>query len=414
MYIRSIARGAKALVARMPASDSHGGRDRGLCAGHRYNGAPRDVALPVTRCMGAVLQLADLRRYAIARSLFAPRDLQHAIDRLGFVQADPIRAPARAQDLALRHRVAGYRAGDLDRSYPTLAVEEDFFVNYGFVSRELSALMHPRAGSHRWSDARRRRARAVLAFIAEHGEAHPRDVEARFAHGAVVNAWGGTSNATTHLLEAMHHRGLLRVARREAGIRVYAVRLRPPTHPSTPRARLDALIDVLVAKYAPLPAATLSPIVRRLRYAVPQLARGIDDALGRARRRLAHAHVDGVEWYWPANEGPLDLADAVDGEARLLAPFDPIVWDRARFERFFGWSYRFEAYTPPAKRKLGYYALPLLYADEVIGWANMTTKDGALVSEIGYLRGRAPRGRAFARALDDELSRMRRFMAPQF
>jgi uncharacterized protein YcaQ len=363
--------------------------------------------------MGAAVRLADLRRYAIARSLFAPRDLQHAIDRLGFVQADPIRAPARAQDLALRHRVEGYRAGDLDRSYPTLAVEEDVFVNYGFVSRELSALMHPRTGSHRWSDARRRRARAVLAFIAERGETHPRDVEARFAHGAVVNAWGGSSNATTHLLDAMHYRGLLRVARREAGIRVYAVRSRPHTHPSTPRARLDALIDVLVAKYAPLPAATLSPIVRRLRYAAPQLARGIDDALVRVKRRLAHTRVDGVDWYWPANESPIALAGTLDGEARLLAPFDPIVWDRVRFERFFGWPYRFEAYTPPAKRNLGYYALPLLYADEVIGWANVTTKVGALESEVGYVSGRAPRGRAFARALDDELSRLRRFLAPR-
>src|SRR6185437_10034562 len=207
-------------------------------ARHRYNSAPRNVARHVMRCMGAVVQLADLRRYAIARSLFAARDLQHAIDRLGFVQADPIRAPARAQDLALRHRVAGYRAGDLDRSYPTLAVEEDFFVNYGFVSRGLSALMHPRSGSHRWSAARRRRARAVLAFIGERGFAHPRDVEARFGHGAVVNAWGGSSNATTHLLDSMHYRGLLRVARREAGIRVYAVRPRPRAHPSTPRARL--------------------------------------------------------------------------------------------------------------------------------------------------------------------------------
>src|SRR6185312_11268605 len=194
-------------------------------ARHRYNSAPRNVARHVMRCMGAVVQLADLRRYAIARSLFAARDLQHAIDRLGFVQADPIRAPARAQDLALRHRVAGYRAGDLDRSYPTLAVEEDFFVNYGFVARDVYALMHPRRTAHRWGDARRRRARAVLAFVAGHGDTHPREVEARFAHGAVVNAWGGSSNATTHLLDAMHYRGWLRVARRRGGIRIYSARM---------------------------------------------------------------------------------------------------------------------------------------------------------------------------------------------
>ena len=50
---------------------------------------------------------------------------------------------------------------------------------------------------------------------------------------------------------------------------------------------------------------------------------------------------------------------------RLLAPFDPIVWDRRRFELLWGWPYRFEAYTPVAKRKLGYYALPLLWRDRV-------------------------------------------------
>ena len=63
------------------------------------------------------LSLDDLRRHAVARSLFTPTTLPRAIARLGFVQADPIRAPARAQDLTLRHRVRDYRAGDLERRY---------------------------------------------------------------------------------------------------------------------------------------------------------------------------------------------------------------------------------------------------------------------------------------------------------
>jgi uncharacterized protein YcaQ len=361
--------------------------------------------------MGAVVQLADLRRYAIARSLFAPHDLQHAIDRLGFVQADPIRAPARAQDLALRHRVAHYRAGDLERSYPMLAVEEDFFVNYGFVSRALSTLMHPRVFRPAWGRSRRNRAAAILDFVRERGSAHPRDVDAHFAHGAVVNAWGGSSNATTHLLDEMHYRGLLRVLRREGGIRVYGLRAASAgEHPLSPRARLDALVDVAVRAYAPLPARSLSILVRRLRYATPQLARGIGDALARAKRRLAHARVDGVDWYWPSDESP-QKNDGLDDDVRLLSPFDPIVWDRARFERFFGWSYRFEAYTPIAKRKLGYYALPLLYRDAVVGWANLTMANGTLSSEFGYVDGK-PRGRDFDRAIERELMRMRRFLRP--
>ena len=70
------------------------------------------------------LTLDHLRGYAIARTLFKPTTLGRAIDKLGFVQADPIRAPARAQDLTLRHRVVDYRAGDLERRYARLGVED--------------------------------------------------------------------------------------------------------------------------------------------------------------------------------------------------------------------------------------------------------------------------------------------------
>ncbi len=97
--------------------------------------------------------LQQLRRYAIARSLFKATSLPRAIARLGFVQADPMRAPARAQDLILAHRVKDYRAGDLERRYPRLAIEEAFFVNYGFVPRETLALLHPRGAPRAW-DAR--------------------------------------------------------------------------------------------------------------------------------------------------------------------------------------------------------------------------------------------------------------------
>src|SRR5881392_3538988 len=89
--------------------------------------------------------LDDMRRFAVGRSLFKPTTLKRALRWLGFVQADPIRAPARAQDLTLRHRVKDYRAGDLERLYAKLGVEEDYFVVYGFVPRSVQALMHPRS-----------------------------------------------------------------------------------------------------------------------------------------------------------------------------------------------------------------------------------------------------------------------------
>jgi uncharacterized protein YcaQ len=355
--------------------------------------------------------LDDLRRAAVGRSLFAPTRLQRALDTLGFVQADPIRAPARAQDLTLRHRVIGYRAGDLERLYPRLAIHEDVFVNYGFVTGDVQALMHPRGGSGHWTAGSGRRVRALLDFVRARGPVHPRDVDAHFAHGSVTNFWGGSSSATTHLLEAMHYRGLLRVARREAGIRIYAAHEHPagPRDAATRRARLDALVDVVVRKYAPLPAASLSTLVRRLRYAAPQWSGQLGLALERARRRLAHARVEGVDWYWLADQAPVDATP--DNTVRLLAPFDPVVWDRRRFEILWGWPYRFEAYTPLAKRQLGYYALPMLWGDRVIGWGNLSVKNAVLQPEFGYVASRPPRGRVFRQALEEELDRIRLFLA---
>ena len=95
-----------------------------------------------TRLMAITLD--DLRRLAVVQTLFPPGSLRRALQAFGFVQADPIRAPARAQDLILRHRVKNYRAGDLERQYAKLGIEEDFFVNYGFVTKRVQRLMHPR------------------------------------------------------------------------------------------------------------------------------------------------------------------------------------------------------------------------------------------------------------------------------
>jgi uncharacterized protein YcaQ len=267
--------------------------------------------------------LEDIRRFAVARSLFPPMTLKRAVERLGFVQADPIRAPARAQDLTLRQRVTAYRAGDLERRYHALGIEEDFFINYGFVSRGVHALMHPRVERSGWTPTRRKRAELVLDFIRERGDVHPRQVDDHFAHGTVTNYWGGSSSATTHLLEHMHYRGMVRVSRREKGIRIYAVRelAALPGITLTPRERVDALIDVVVNKYAPLPGQSLSFVVNRLRYGVPQWQREVKPALQRARQRLAHARVDNVEWYWPAGEDPEDAAP--DDQVRLLARLIP-------------------------------------------------------------------------------------------
>ncbi len=350
---------------------------------------------------------------AVTQSLFPPTTLTKAINRLGFVQADPIRAPARAQDLTLRHRVKGYKAGDLEAKYAKLDIEEDFFVNYGFVTRPLYALMHPRVVQSGRTVLVKKHAPAVLDFVRERGaegaSVHPREVDDHFAHGSTTNAWGGKSSLTTHLLDGMHYRGLLRVAQRENGIRLYALPHRDLGRKDDRDvdATLDQMIDVLLNKYAPLPQKSLRPLLGRLCYAIPQWRPRLPAAIARAKTRMAQTTIDGVTWYWLARSSK---SAEVDDEVRLLTPFDPVVWDRKRFEMLWGWAYRFEAYTPAPKRKLGYYALPMLWRDHVIGWANVSTQGCGLQIQTGYAAGVAPKDRKFKRALDEECDRMAAFL----
>jgi uncharacterized protein len=341
-----------------------------------------------------------MRARAVTCSLFQPVGLGAAVERLGFVQADPIRAPARAQDLILRHRVEGYRVGDLERRYGALGIEEDLLYAYGFLPRPVATLLWPRK-------ARRLPAleRRVLDLVRQSGQVHPAALEAQLGGARVVNAWGGYSKATTRALERLHYQGLLRIARRERGIRVYEAAA--PRQPVAPRQRLRGLSLVVAGVLGPVVEATLRGIVARLRRHIPR-APEHTAVLGElcAAGELERAQVDGVTYVWPASGREDEPAPA---RVRFLAPFDPLVWDRRRFEHLWGWSYRFEAYTPVAKRVRGYYALPLLWRDRVIGWANASVTAGALDVELGFVDGR-PRDRAFSREVDAEIARLEAFL----
>ena len=293
-------------------------------------------------------------------SVFPPTTLAGAIDRLGFVQADPIRSPARAQDLILRHRVHGYRAGDLERQYASLDVEEDYLYAYGFLSKPVWQLLHPRK-----TPPLRAFEKKVLETVARLGEVHPRALEA-------------------HLGQAPRHQRLGRIfegddacARVAALARIAAHRAPRERHQDVPSGgsrlqpyrcraeRLRALVMVYARIFAPSPRKALQSVIARHR------------ELGNTRQMLTEMIrsgelrkdiVDGVSYVWPAADW---ASDEVPRQVRFLAPFDPVVWDRARFEHLWGWSYRFEAYTPVKKRVRGYYAMPMLWGDQFVGWANV-------------------------------------------
>ncbi|HEY3938820.1 MAG TPA: crosslink repair DNA glycosylase YcaQ family protein [Bryobacteraceae bacterium] len=345
--------------------------------------------------------VTHLRQLAIASSLFAPKTLRQAVERLGFVQADPIRSPARAQDLILRHRVKDYRVGDLEGRYPSLHLEEDFLYAYGFMPQSTWRLLHPRRES-RLSAAEKR----VLEIVSAHRQIHPRDLEAHLGRKREINAWGGYSKATTRTLEALHYRGLLRIVGRENGIRLYESAPARREHLEPPE-RMRSLALLVANILAPVPERSLYTALQRVARAAPAL-QGWKSAVARLidLGDLANAMVDGVGYVWPARRfGRAETANTV----RFLAPFDPLVWDRRRFEHFWGWAYRFEAYTPAAKRKLGYYAMPLLWRDDVIGWVNVSHRKGKLDVQAGFAKER-PIEPSFHTEFELEIERFRHFL----
>jgi hypothetical protein len=255
------------------------------------------------------------------------------------------------------------------------------------------------------------RADEVLAFVRERGDTHSKQVQGNFDHGR-MKRWGGNLNVSGHLLQGLHYRGRLRVARREAGTRVYQAVEHPPQDdsPTARLARAGQLLDMVVQLYAPLPAPSLGYLCRLLRDGVPHLAAETRQLQEQAKSRYAHGQVEAVLWFWPQGENPTAARHTVDERLRFLAPFDPVVWDRRRFHLFWGWEYKFEAYVPPHKRRMGHYAMPMLWGEQVVGWANLKVVDGRLQHELGFAGGQQPRERAFKVALDDALQRMREFL----
>ncbi|MBX9724889.1 MAG: winged helix DNA-binding domain-containing protein [Candidatus Obscuribacterales bacterium] len=348
-------------------------------------------------------KIQNLQRMAVFHSLSSPTGLKDCLKRAAFVQADPIKAPAAAQDLILRHRVESYQVGDLERLYPSLDIEEDFLYAYGFLSRDVWALMHPRNRK-----GLSKLEKNVLAAVRESGQIHPRELEAKFGAERVVNAWGGYSKATKKALEDLHYRGLLRIARREKGIRVYELANESAFEQIQKAEKAQKLVMVLTKIFQPVPFKSLKETLARVRQSLAEPC-NTDLAIAELLRtgELHQEIIDGVNYIWCS-----DLSGAEPESprsVRFLAPFDPVVWDRRRFEHLWQWAYRFEAYTPVAKRERGYYALPLLWGDAVIGWVNASVAGGRLIAEPGFV-GKRPREAAFRAAWDLEHARFESFL----
>lgn len=367
-----------------------------------------------------LLTCPALRAMVLAAALPPPAPLAEAMERLEFVQYDPIRRPACAQDLILRHRATDYRRNDLATRYSALDLEEDILYVYGAMSQRLHRLIHPRNVCGRPGEQYRPDGLAadVLAALAENGPLRTRDVTARLGGGRAVNDWGGVSAASTRALEELHYHGLVRVARREGGVKVYEVAAPLPHPRGKPEDRMAEIARHVLRSLGPLPQPSLRAVLVQTRRNSGLTA----DPAAVVRRLIDSGEcerhdVEGLPYLIPADTAvPLGANDSVnnDGDAittvRFMAPFDPLAWDRCRFEHLWGWAYRFEAYIPPAKRRLGYYAMPLFVGDRAVGWVNCWVTAGGSLDVTDHYVNKKPAEREFRQAFDREVESLKQFL----
>jgi len=283
----------------------------------------------------------EARRIAVRSQLLdgSATDVLDTVRRLGFLQLDPIATVAPPQHLVLWGRHRDYDTAELDR---LLWQERKLFEWNAFVW-PIEDLPFVRALMRRWRRSTHyAHERWVREFVAEnrafrqyvvrelerHGPLLSRELEDRATGDPTNHRWYGTRRVG-RMLSALHLRGEVAITGRSGGQRLWdlAERWYPETQPVT----LRATEQFLAAK--------------RFR------------ALG-VRRADA-----GWEAHPDAASGDVPVPDRVT----FLSPFDRLVYDRDRAEALFGFRYRLEMYVPAAKRRYGYYVLPILHGDRLVG-----------------------------------------------
>jgi uncharacterized protein YcaQ len=333
---------------------------------------------------------ATARRFLVARHGLAPpralppepQSVLTVIARLGFVQFDPLEVPgARNHDLILHARIAGYKRAWCEGWLygPDRRLIELYNKNLNIVP--LAELPHYRVTWDRNASAvndgvlreQATVAEAVLEGIRREG---PLSTAAFAEHSHAVDWWWAPTRAARAVMEALFVSGRLGIARREGNRRYYDLieRIVPADLLSRRESEDDAMRHRLLSRYR---AAGLTAPSTQM-----ELMYGTGSVVERARRTaelvdaglLLPVEVEGLKGrrYIIADEQPL-LAAAAEATGQpapavtLLAPLDPLVWDRRVLRQLWDFDYRWEVYVPEAGRRWGYYVLPILYGDRLVG-----------------------------------------------
>ena len=362
--------------------------------------------------------LADPPGRALRRA-----DLLTLIDRLGFVQVDSVQTVERAHHQILFSRAQTYRREDLahllerDRSlfehwtHDASVIPSAFFPYWKHRFRRREPVIRERWA--KWQgEGFDRAAEEVLARIRDTGPVRSREMKEEPQKSTGWWDWHPSKTA----LEFLWHTGKLAIAGREGFQKIYDLteRVIPADHHQadvSEEAFLDWACNSALQR---LGFATHGEIAAFYDLVSPEEAKAWVSA---NRDRLETVAVETVDGKFRPSVALAGFA-ARQGEApepparvRVLSPFDPLIRDRNRCERLFGFRYRIEIFVPEPKREYGYYVFPLLEGDRLIGRIDMKAdrKAGTLdVKRLWLEPGIRPSAGRFER-LDAELNRLARF-----
>jgi hypothetical protein len=330
------------------------------------------------------LSRQDARRIAVRAQLLTgsrPPDLLTVVRQLTTLQLDPVNAVAPSADLVAWSRLGvAYRPDDLKAAIAGQSIielrsflrpAEDFALYRADMVAwpghgELRAWQ---VANREWVAANDKCRREILARLADGGPLQSRELPDTCERPWQSTGWTNNKNVTM-LLEFMVSRGEVAVAGRRGKERLWDLAERVyPDHPVIPaaeaaRERDRRRLQALGIARTSGPETMMEPAI-------------VSDGTGEA------AEIEGVKGHWRVDPQYLDSAldgAAFHGRAALLSPFDRLVHDRVRAREIFEYEYQLEMYKPAAKRRWGYYAVPILYGDRLVGKLDATAdrKAGAL------------------------------------
>lgn len=332
------------------------------------------------------LSKADARRAMVRHHFALSATMDDAFDRLRSVQFDPIAPVGCNHDLVLQARVPGYRVGDWERfAYDERKVYDGWDKMASLVPYEGWPLRRV------FFDAYLRRnprvfqehpeaIETILREIEARGPLLPRECEFQAHRPDWKDAWHGPS-VTKQALRVLWHAGRVMTAGRRKGQHLYDLteRVVPPqlyAQPLLPEE--DATRGLIFERHRAVgllrpnaPAEVWSYYIKTPERRIA-IARLVDEG------ELAPVEVDGVAAH--ATPAFLRLLDepSLDPEVAFIAPLDPFMWDRKMIAHLFGFDYAWEIYTPEAKRRWGYYVLPVRYGDALVARAEFFCRNGVL------------------------------------